>query len=804
MNMATSVDHSTTPSTRLRLEVQGRVQGVGFRPFVFQLASQCNLSGWIENTPQGATIEIEGHSDDLKLFQRRLRLQAPPTAKIDGIASSSSSLQHEKKFSIRTSQSGGPRLSVIPPDLATCQDCLYEMHDPTSRRYRYPFTTCTQCGPRYSIVEKIPFDRINTTMKRFPLCEACQREYEDMANRRFHAEAIACPACGPHLELWDGEGKVLARTEEALLQACSIVLEGKILTVKGLGGFQLWADALSEEAVQKLRNRKHRPRKPFAVLFPFLDILKQHCECSNEEEKLLTSPETPIVILRRKENSSLAPAVAPDNPYVGAMLPYTPLHHLLMADLQIPVIATSGNLSEEPIVIDECEAHSCLNGIADAFLVHDRPIARPVDDSVVRIVNGNFMMLRRARGYAPVPITIKAPQLKVQSLPQVLAVGGQLKNTVAVTTQDQVVMSQHIGDLSTPEAYAQFERTASDQLKLFNIKPEAIAYDLHPDYRSTIFAKKLGKEMNIPVMPIQHHYAHILSCMAEHGLEGPVLGVAWDGGGYGTDGTIWGGEFLLADYSGFKRVGHLRSFRLPGGEICMREPRRVALSMLYETFGEECLGMDLPPIHSLGPDLSRSLIELLKKDVNCPITTSMGRLFDGISSILSLCHINTFEGEAAMALEFAAEKSPQEGMDNIFSIPLITLSPEGQSSEEERKKGEGFSSKTTPVIADWRPLVRSIVKQSFEGTSPNEIGLNFHQALTELVFIMAEKRKTSAVVLTGGAFQNALLLNGIQSSPKHYEEGKLFVSSQAPTNDGGLAWGQVMAISKRQPGKRII
>ncbi len=778
--MSASVDQPTTSLNRLRLEVQGRVQGVGFRPFVFQLASRCHLTGWIENTPQGATIEIEGHVDHLQQFQHRLRLQAPRSARIETIVSSPLSLQQEEGFSIRPSLSSGPTFSVIPPDLATCQDCLKEINDPTSRHYRYPFTTCTQCGPRYSLVEEIPFDRLNTTMKQFPLCEACHREYEDMGDRRFHAEAIACPTCGPHLELWSCEGTILAKKEEALQTASSLVRDGKILAVKGLGGFQLWVDALSEEAVQNLRNRKHRPRKPFAVLFPSLEDLKQQCECSKEEENFLASPESPIVLLRRRKKSSLSSSVAPDNPYVGAMLPYTPLHHLLMAELQTPVVATSGNRSEEPIVIDEKQALSRLHGIADAFLVNDRPIARPVDDSVVRTINGELMMLRRARGYAPVPMPIKALGANHTTLPPVLAVGGHLKNTVAVTTPHQVVMSQYIGDLSTPEAHAQFERTVSDQLQLFNVKPHAIACDLHPDYRSTIFAKKLGKAMNIPVIPVQHHYAHILSCMAEHGLEGPVLGVAWDGGGYGTDGTIWGGEFLLADYSDFKRVGHLKPFRLPGGEICMREPRRVALSLLYETFGEECLEMDLPPIHSLGPDLARSLCELLKKNVNCPITTSMGRLFDGISSILGLCHLNTFEGEAAMALEFAAEKGSLKTSDPNFCLPL---------NSQEPKKNGGFSMGLSPCIADWQLLVSSVVRETLEEQPQNETGQKFHQALHDAIFNVAKKVKHSHIIITGGVFQNRLLLSAIANSCT-LDKQTIYISRQFPIHDGGLALGQ--------------
>jgi len=783
--MAPSIGHPPSLRTRLRLNVQGRVQGVGFRPFVFQLASQCHLAGWVENTPHGATIEIEGPSDDLKLFQRQLHLRAPRSAKMETVVSSVIALQGEEGFSIRTSHVHGPTLSVIPPDLATCQDWLDEINDPSSRRYHYPFTTCTQCGPRYSIVKAIPFDRLRTTMNQFPLCEACQREYDDMADRRFHAQAMACPTCGPHLELWDYQGRFLAKTEEALHQACSFLRAGNILAVKSLGGFQLWTDAETESAVERLRKGKHRPRKPFAVLFPSLDILKHYCECSTQEETLLTSPESPIVLLRRKKHSLLAPSVAPDNPYVGAMLPFTPLHHLLMASLQKPVVATSGNLSEEPIVIDEHEALSRLEGIADALLVHNRPIARPVDDSVVRLVNNEFMMRRRARGYAPVPMTMDVPGLMGKTLPPTLAVGGHLKNTVAVSTENQVVMSQHIGDLSTPEAYAQFTQTVSDHLRLFNVKPRMIVCDLHPDYRSTIFAKTLGQEMNIPVFPVQHHYAHILACMVEHGLEGPVLGVVWDGAGYGTDGTIWGGEFLLADYSGFKRVGHLRPFRLPGGEICMREPRRVALSLLYETFGDECLDLDLPSIRSLGPDLARDLVELLKKNVNCPVTTSMGRLFDGISSILDLCHINTFEGEAAMALEFAAEESITGSTNSNYSVPLVP---------EDKGKDKVSTLDAMKIVVDWQDLMKLVIRENLEGKSAEDISLNVHQALARLIGNMSTHVGHSNIVLTGGVFQNTLLLNRL------YINGcrKVFVSSHYPPNDGGLALGQAVAISHHQ------
>ena len=756
---------------RVRLTIRGVVQGIGFRPFVFRLAHQHALGGWIANTAQGAVLEIEGGVATLEKFQSALKSQAPPAAQIQEIESKTIPEEGGRDFIIRLSTQEGLPQSVIPPDLATCEECLQEINDPRSRRYRYPFTTCTRCGPRYSIVLDLPYDRVNTTMDTFPLCDDCQRESDDMADRRFHAEAMACPRCGPYLALWDSQGVVLAAKEKGFQGAGDTIRQGWILAVKGLGGFQLWVDASFEQAVERLRDRKHRPRKPFAVLFPSLDVLREHCFLSSEEQTLLTSPQAPIVLLRRKSQSSLAPLVAPDNPYLGAMLPYTPLHHLLMATVNRPVVATSGNRSEEPIVIDEQEALVRLNGIADAFLVHNRPIARPVDDSIVRMINGEPIMVRRARGYAPAPITIKTPEFMGKERPSFLAVGGHFKNTIAVTAQDQVIMSQHIGDLSTPEAYAQFERTVSDQLRLFNVKPQAIACDRHPDYRSTIFAKTLGKSMNIPVVPVQHHYAHILSCMAEHGLEGPVLGVAWDGTGYGTDGTMWGSEFLLADYSGFMRVGHLRPFRLPGGEICMREPRRGALSLLYETFGEECLGMDLPPIRSLGPDLAKSLVEVLKKNVNCPITTSMGRLFDGISSILGLRHFNTFEGEAAMALEFLAEPMEEEDVENTYSFSL------------EKKRDS--------PIADWQLIVKVIVEDFLSGMDAARIAHGFHEEVAYLIPKVANKLKQSQLILSGGVFQNCLLGRLIQAQLRR-TNFQVYRSVQVPPNDGGLALGQAM------------
>ncbi|MEO8326139.1 MAG: carbamoyltransferase HypF, partial [Nitrospirota bacterium] len=612
----------------------------------------------------------------------------------------------------------------------------------------------------------------STTMDQFPLCSDCQYEFDNPLDRRFHAETMSCPTCGPQIALWNHEGSILAQREDGLRKACDIVMHGGILAVKGLGGFQLWVNARSSEAVQRLRQRKHRPTKPFAVLFPSLELVERHYLVSSEEKDLLTSPAAPIVLLRRTDPSTVSSKVAPDNPYLGAMLPYTPLQHLMMAHMQIPVVATSGNRSDEPIVFDEQDALERLRGIADAFLVHTCPIARPVDDSVVRVVGGKPVMLRRARGYVPTPLPLRTLSDSHKSLPCILAVGGHLKNTIAVTTQDDVLVSQHIGDLSTAEASTQFERTVSDLLTLFDLTPQAIACDSHPDYRSTRFAHQFGQQRHIPVIPVQHHHAHIASCMAEHGLNGSVLGVAWDGAGYGADGTLWGGEFLICDPSGFQRIGHLRPFRLPGGEICMREPRRVALAFLHELLGKRLLDLDLPPLQSLGPQMTRSLLALLDKSVNCPPTSSIGRLFDGVSALLGLVHISGFEGEAAMALEFLADDDAIDIRPELYHIPF-----EPQSESEGR------------WVADWRPLISNILRDLSERKNPSGIALGFHHALALLITEVADHVQCPQVVLSGGVFQNTLLLN-LSEAALTKRGFAVYTPQRFSPHDGGLSLGQ--------------
>jgi len=760
---------------RLRVTVEGTVQGVGFRPFTFRVAQQLGVAGWITNSSRGALLELEGPVGAVETFLVRLQTEAPATAKVDRLTVEPASPMGETVFGIRASEGAGARRLVVPPDLAICADCLRELSDPMDRRYRYPFLTCTQCGPRVSLITDIPYDRANTTMSRFELCMSCRVEYEDPTNRRFHAEPIACPACGPRLALWDVQGHEVAREQEALQQACEIIRQGGIVAIKGIGGFQLWVDACSDTAVQRLRLRKTRPDKPFAVLFPSVSAVRESCCVAPEEEVVLLSPGAPIVLLRQRNHSGLAQSVSSNTPFVGAMVPSSPLHHLLMTEWQGPAVATSGNRSDEPIVIDEQEALVRLAGIADAFLVHDRAIARPVDDSVVRVVEGEQLILRRARGYVPRSIRVQAPLTNGSAMVPILAVGGHLKNTIALAYGDRVMLSQHLGDLSTLEAFEAFRRAVDDLQRLLAVQPQLVACDLHPDYRSTIFAQEFAERHAVPLVLVQHHHAHVAACMAEHNLDGEVLGVAWDGGGYGSDGTIWGGEFLIAGYPGFRRLAHLRPFRLPGGEAAMRKPWRCAFSVLWETYGER-LAVEACAARQSVKGEGDALAVLLHRGIASPWTTSMGRLFDAVSSIAGLCDEASFEGQAAMALEFAAERyeknSPGDETGSLFAITRGEDNP-------------------AMWVADWRPLIELLIKERREGSSPERIAYRFHLALANLIGQIAEQAALPRVVLTGGCFQNVLLL---RLARRRLTRAGFTVYShrQVPPNDGGLSLGQAV------------
>ncbi|MFH1022726.1 MAG: carbamoyltransferase HypF [Planctomycetota bacterium] len=743
---------------RLRITAFGAVQGVGFRPFVYRLAMELGLSGWVTNSPRGVVIETEGPRDALDAFLTRLGREKPPRAILQGLEHVFLDPAGFQNFTIRESRDDGPPETFILPDIAACPDCLREMNNPADRRFLHPFTNCTNCGPRFTIITALPYDRPRTTMAGFAMCAACRREYETPADRRFHAQPTACPDCGPHLALWDTGGKTIVSRHEALLGAADAIRRGLIAAVKGLGGFHLVADARDDRAVKRLRERKHREEKPLALMCPDIASTKTLAIVSDLEERLLLSPEAPIVLLRRASNPApVAPSVAPGNPRLGIMLPYTPLHHLLMCELGFPVVATSGNRSDEPIATDEREALERLGGIADVFLVHNRPIARHCDDSVVHVVAGREQVLRRARGYAPLPVTLDA------ALPPILAAGAHLKNTVALSSGRNVFVSQHIGDLDTPEALDAFRRVTVDIPGLLGVRPAAVAADLHPDYASTRHARTLG----IPVIPVQHHHAHILSCMAENGLSGSALGVAWDGTGYGPDGTVWGGEFLIPAGAGFTRAGHLRTFPLPGGDAAAREPRRAALGLLYELHGEDAFEMtDIPTIAAFSPDERALLRTAIRNGINTPRTSSAGRLFDAVASLTGLSQRNAFEGQAAMALEFTAEETPAAP----YAFTLTNAAP---------------------FQADWALMIHAILADVRAGVSPGMIAARFHATLAGIIVAAARRSGENRVALSGGCFQNRRLTELTVAQLR--EAGfRPYWHQRIPPNDGGIALGQVI------------
>jgi hydrogenase maturation protein HypF len=747
---------------RAKVTVRGVVQGVGFRPFVYRLATQMRLNGWVLNSAQGVFIEVEGAREMLQSFLFHLEKDKPPRAVIQSLEFSFLDAVGYDRFDIRYSDQSGRKTVLILPDIAVCTDCLREIFDSGNRRYRYPFTNCTNCGPRFTIIEALPYDRPHTSMRRFAMCPDCHREYLDPSDRRFHAQPNACPRCGPHLELWDPAGIALGKEEEAVRRAIEIVGHGQILALKGIGGFQLIVDARNASAVQRLRARKRREEKPFALMYPSFDLAQEDCHISDLEARLLLAPEAPIVLLHRSRSESLlAPAVAPANPSLGVMLPYSPLHHVLMRDLGVPVVATSGNLSDEPICIDEYEALKRLEGVADFFLVHNRPIVRQMDDSVARVVCDREMVLRRARGYAPLPVHMK------NTLPCVLAVGGHLKNSVALSVGKEIFISQHIGDLETSGAFSAFRRTTADLPRLYEVQASVIGCDMHPDYLST----KHATRMRSPLHKVQHHFAHVLACMAENELEGPVLGVSWDGTGYGADGTVWGGEFLLTDEDSFQRVAHFRQFRLPGGDAAVKEPRRTALGVLYEIWGEKVItDRRLAPIASFSDSELVVVQQMLAKKINSPLTSSAGRLFDAVASILGLRHRVTFEGQAAMELEFAI----QPAIDEVYPFEVT----------------DGL-----PSIVDWTPMIPEILIDLQKGQPTGNISAKFHNTLTESIVAVARKVGETRILLTGGCFQNRYLVE--RSVGRLLDAGfRPYWHQRVPPNDGGIALGQAVAAAR--------
>ena len=743
---------------RLRIEVQGVVQGVGFRPTVYRLALERGLSGSVWNHARGVTIEAQGEAASLESFLHALRHEVPPPARVSGLSSQDLlEVAGEAGFRILASDEGGAIRPVIPPDLALCAACAEELETPGERRHRYPFTNCTYCGPRYSIIASLPYDRPHTAMAAFPLCPDCAKEYADPLDRRFHAQPIACPACGPRLSLLQPDGAKLSEGDAALQGAAAALIGGQVLALKGLGGYQLLVDATSVEAVDRLRARKQREDKPFAVMFPHEAALAAACDLSDAERSALVSPEAPILLLRRRFPGSVVATVAPGNPRLGVFLPYTPLHQLLLAAVDRPLVCTSGNLSDEPMAFEEGEALRRLGSLADVFLTHDRPILRPVDDSVLRVDGDGPTLLRRARGFAPLAM----PLAGCEEAPTILALGAHQKATVALLHRGQLIMSQHLGDLTSLEGADLLARTVADLLSFFEVRPERLACDLHPDYASTRLAERLAAEWQVPLVRVQHHHAHGAACASEQGLKVPVTALTWDGTGLGSDGSLWGGEALRLEGGLFQRLGHLQPFPLPGGEMAVREPRRSACGLLWA-----CRGAADPP-----PGLASAfagnewdlLQTLLEKKLRSPLTSSMGRLFDAAAALAGLQTRRGFEGQAAMALEFAAGDSV---------APPYAFDLQGG-------------------IADPAPLVEELLADVAAGREAAFIAARFHAALAELALAWARLGGLSDVVLSGGCFQNARLTALVQArlagAGFRVHRHRLF-----PPNDGCISLGQAV------------
>lgn len=804
---------------RRRIIVQGIVQGVGFRPFVYGQARRWGLVGFVCNDSQGVTIEIEGADSALDGFQLALREQAPPLARIDSVTTELIPACNEQAFTIAHSQQGVERRALISPDTATCNDCLRELFDPADRRYHYPFINCTNCGPRFTIVQDVPYDREKTTMRVFPMCPACQAEYDDPGNRRFHAQPNACPVCGPQIDLLEKAGEHSLQADKSalgaingslrmmdhsvhlqnrtpastnadpIITAAQQLAQGAILAVKGLGGYHLACDALNVESVKRLRKRKHREAKPFALMVPDLETARQLCQVSDAEAALLLSRQRPIVLLSQRSNCPVAPDVAPAYDTLGVMLPYTPLHHLLLrafAELnelqgshRLPVLVmTSGNLSDEPIAYKDVEAWQRLAPIAEDLLLHNRDIHMRCDDSVTRVIAGGMQVFRRSRGYAPEPILLPF------DLPEpLLACGGHLKNTFCLGKGRQAFISHHIGDLENLETLTSFREGIEHFHRLFDIYPEAVAYDLHPEYLAT----KYALDSSIPLkIGVQHHHAHIASVLAEHGLQEPVIGIAADGTGYGTDGAVWGCEIMTADLQGFKRLTHLAYVPLPGGEQAVRQPWRMAAVYLAKAFDDDFLELDIPFVQQIDHSRWRVLAQMMARMINSPPASSLGRLFDAVAALLGLRSEVLYEGQAAIELEVLAQSGQKElaREDSVNPYPFII---EAQGEQ-------------VPALLDVRPVIRAIVHDIQRGVESHEIAVRFHRTIAELLVAaclgVRESTGLDMVALSGGVFQNRVLLEQLMKRLEAMAF-RVYINRRVPPNDGGLSLGQLAVAAAR-------
>jgi hydrogenase maturation protein HypF len=743
-----------------RLEVNGIVQGVGFRPFVYNLANRYNLKGNVANTASGVIIHIEGTIHNLESFSKDLAEKHPPLAHIVEISQFEEAVNNHKKFKIVASRGAAAMSTLISPDVSICEDCRRELFDCQDRRYGYPFINCTNCGPRYTIIDDIPYDRPKTSMKLFKMCPQCQAEYDDPNNRRFHAQPNACDACGPHVALYSSQHPPI-QVHDPIVKTADLLKQGHIVAIKGLGGFHLAVDAENDQAVAVLRKRKHREEKPLALMSFDLDRIRKYAEVSESDESLLTSVQRPIVLLRKKEPNSISPQIAPRNRYFGVMLPYTPLHYLLLTHDFTALVMTSGNLSEEPIAIDNDDAFKRLGNIADYFLIHNRDIYLRSDDSIVRRSSGANRFIRRSRGYVPVPVFLK------KDIASILACGAELKNTICIIKGKMVFLSQHIGDLENLATYEFFQLTIRHMKRILAVEPEIVAHDLHPDYLSTRWALT---QQEIVKIPVQHHHAHIVSAMAENKIEGPVIGLSFDGTGYGTDGAIWGGEILVADEKKFSRAAHFSYIPMPGGTAAIKGPWRMAVSYLYDAFGEDLWNLNLPLLQTIDAKKLKVIIEMIVKRVNSPNTSSLGRLFDGVAAIVGLRNYVAFEGQAAMELEMTAD----EAVDAVYDYEwragdIIKISP--------------------------RPIIREVVKDMHQGVDPSVISARFHRTLirlfTELCQVIRKDTALNRVVLSGGVFQNSLLLTGLIPALEK-QRFEVFTHALVPTNDGGICLGQAV------------
>jgi len=745
--------------------VTGIVQGVGFRPFVYRLARNHNLAGWVCNTSRGVEIQVAGPPETLETFVRQLSADAPALARIEAVTALEAEPWGQEGFRILDSQSLAGTEAMIPADVSTCGDCFREIMDPGDRRFHYPFTNCTNCGPRFTIIREVPYDRLRTTMAPFAMCHRCRGEYQDPEDRRFHAEPTACPDCGPLVWLEENRGRIEA---EALQAAGRLLQAGKIVAVKGLGGFHLAADARSWAAVSALRERKGRVAKPFAVMVRDLAEAELLGELGDPEKFLLLSPERPIVLVQRREKGPVSPLVAPGNNYLGLMLPYTPLHLLLFEHAPPALVMTSGNLSEEPLVFTNEGARTRLSALADALLLHNRDIQAPCDDSVVRPLNGGTVVpIRRARGFVPRPVNLPL------ETPPVLGVGAEQKNTFCLAWGSTAVLSQHLGDLDTAETFDYYRYAIRHFASLCRQEPTVIAHDLHPQYLSTRYALE---QEGVSLVGVQHHHAHIAACLAENGRTEKCIGLALDGTGYGPDGTVWGGEILVADLADFSRAGHLAPVRLPGGEAAVRDPGRMAAAYLHAAYGDGFaeaagrLGLFFSPFEE------RVLRRQLDTGLNSPLTSSAGRLFDGVAAALGVCRDRTYEGQPAVELEMVAD--PEE--EGFYHVPL--------NLEEE------------PLVLDTPALFRSVVEDYWSGTGVDKIAARFHNSLVRLLGAACTEVRArtglSLAALSGGVFQNALIFTKLRRSLEDLGF-EVLIHNLVPPNDGGISLGQVAVAAAR-------